>query len=317
MPRPFMLLAIVLTLLSMGSDSAWAQRGGRGGHPGGGAVPRGGEREALDRGREREAFDRGREREAFDRGRENFREPINEFNIQNNRTFNNNATYQRNNVGAWGQNFNGAVVRPQPFTPGWYYNHPNAWYATHPHADVFVAATAIGLANWLAVPVVPVYDYSDTAGYVSEPLPAVNNDPGTMYTGAAPVATNAPPPAPAPASDTAPAAADAAPQWMPLGVFALKSSSDDAASRTIFLAVSPAGELRGTSTDAISDSTDDVRGSVDKKAMLATWRIGERGQTTFQARLGDLTLPECDVTVTLSSGQKATWRLVRQTKPAS
>jgi hypothetical protein len=39
----------------------------------------------------------------------------------------------------------------RPFTPAWYADHPKAWQATHPHADVVAAAGAVGLARWLAV----------------------------------------------------------------------------------------------------------------------------------------------------------------------
>lgn len=180
-----------------------------------------------------------------------------------------------------------AVSAHPPFSPAWYAAHPNAWKAAHPHADVWVAATAVGLATWLAVPAVPVAAVTTTAPASSEQIAAAEK---VAQSGAAKVA------------DTA--------EWMPLGVFALQQDGDKDPTRMIQLAVTQQGILRGAHYDLISGDAQDIQGAVDTKSLQAAFKIGT-GTAVFAAPLGEFTKPEAKLAANYADGETGTWKIVR------
>lgn len=195
------------------------------------------------------------------------------------------ATPARQAVSNWGQ------LPHQPFTPAWYSAHPNVWQATHPHADLFVAATAVGLAGWLAVPYAAVSTTAYSTGGTSE-------------------ATASPPQEPLPAEPTETAApGDEA--WMPLGVFALRSAKEPQANLVLQMAVNREGVLRGSQFHTGTQTAENVTGAVDKQSLLAVWRVGEDRQTAFETTLGDLTKIEGGLTLRFSDGRREDWKLIQ------
>lgn len=209
-----------------------------------------------------------------------------------------------NNAGPRATAYGWGGKHPQPFSPTWYAEHPNAWHAAHPHADVFVAATAVGLAGWLATPA---------------PVAVVGSASGTVASGTSEATAAAATPtseAPATADDPIPAAAGSGDdaQWLPLGVFALRSADSVQATRMIQLAISHDGQLRGSHYDLLSDEVESVEGSVDKTTAQAQWRIGARGKVVFQTPLVELTKPEGTILAQFPDGTVGAWKLVQVAK---
>lgn len=185
---------------------------------------------------------------------------------------------------------------PEPFSPAWYAEHPQAWQYTHPHADAVVAATAVGVARWLAVPYAAA-----AAGGTSASAVAVEGEPAESSVEE--VATEE-------AVDEAVAetAAEAL-QWMTIGVYRLGPAGQTEASRTLQLAVDREGNVRGSHYDLISDEVDSVQGKVNKADLRVIWSIGEKGKTAFEAPLDELTGPEGEVTVRFPGGKTESWRI--------
>jgi hypothetical protein len=191
----------------------------------------------------------------------------------------------------------------RPFTPAWYADHPKAWQATHPHADVVAAAGAVGLARWLAVS--SVWVGGQTVIYSDDMTPATTDSvpasqPPSYETSSA-------------ASTWADSAGHAAEdgRWMTIGEFALGPEGRGDATRVIRLLVSQDGVVRGSHYDLISEEVQEVRGAVDKKELRIAWRIGPSGKVVFQAPLGELTNAEGRLTAYFPDGKRATWRAVR------
>ena len=189
---------------------------------------------------------------------------------------------------------------PQPFTPAWYREHPNAWKVTHPNADTWAAATAVGLATWLAVASVPVSG------------PVVVGEPASVGTSEAAVEDQSSAAEEAEALVQAGAASVADDtQWMQIGVFGLSPQGVPQATRMVQLAISREGVLRGVHHDLISEQTESLHGKVDKQTLRAAWSVGEKSQVVFEAPLGDLTRPTTPVTLHFPNGQYASWQLTQ------
>ncbi|NBW86794.1 MAG: hypothetical protein EBR23_08225, partial [Planctomycetia bacterium] len=77
-------------------------------------------------------------------------------------------------------------------------------------------------------------------------------------------------------------------QWRPLGVFAMARSEETNPSTFVSLAIDKAGLLRGTYYDAVSDSTMNVTGKVDKKTQRAAWNVGGKKLPVYEAGLSNL-----------------------------
>jgi len=197
------------------------------------------------------------------------------------------------------------------FTPSWYAAHPNAWRWTHPYADLWVAATAVGLASWLSVPYVPaggttvIYEGTTTVvGEGSAEASVPPEQPATETTDivnfdAMALARRGQSETP---KDT---------EWMPLGVFSLKPAGQQDSTRVIQLAVSRDGLVRGTQLDTLTEDTANIQGAVDKRSLRIAWTIGSKTGAAFEAALGDLTRPQLSVTVRLADGKTAAWEMVR------
>jgi uncharacterized protein YcfL len=77
-------------------------------------------------------------------------------------------------------------------------------------------------------------------------------------------------------------------QWRALGVFALARSEETNPSTFLSLAIDKNGLLRGTYYDAVSDSTQNITGKVDKKTQKAAWTIGDKKTPVYEAGLTNL-----------------------------
>jgi hypothetical protein len=89
----------------------------------------------------------------------------------------------------------------------------------------------------------------------------------------------------------------------PLGVFALARSEETNPSTFMSLAIDQAGLLRGTYYDAVSDSTQNISGKVDKKTQRAAWTIGDKKLPVYEAGLANLTQQQTTILVHRDDGK--------------
>lgn len=165
-----------------------------------------------------------------------------------------------------------------------------------------LAAGAIGVATWLAVPY-PVA--------VSGTTTIINADTSAVST-QSPTATPLDPAASAAnlAQLGAAEPGDKA-QWMDLGSLALKAAGETKATRIVQLSVNRDGVLRGSHYDLLSDQVQTIEGAIDKQTLRAAWKIGHNGKVVFQAPVDELTKPEGSVTAFFPDGSNSAWRTAR------
>ena len=173
----------------------------------------------------------------------------------------------------------------QPFTPGWYVNHPASWQYTHPHADAWAVATIGTVAAWLGIPALPPADAASGENVFTTQSIA--------------------PPA------TLPEVGD----YLPLGVFALGPHGAHDASALVQLALSKSGELRGTYYDIVTGQEQPIRGQFDKQTQLAAFKLESPHAAEFEISLVSLTRPEGNARLRFADGQTRDWSLARFEPP--
>jgi hypothetical protein len=219
------------------------------------------------------------------------------FNTRWNKEYAKNATTKsgqayvqsvQNNWQNYWNNFSG----PKPFTPAWYANHPTAWKVAHPYTQPGVVVTWASLVTWLGLPSTATpgtgdyQGYTETMIYTTEDGTTLTSIEATVYSNnadqqqqakhAAQVASN---------GDTVENNA----QWMPLGVFGLVANGQIQSNVTMQLNVSKNGTIRGTYYDLLSNTTQTMKGSVDKVNRRAAWSISTNPTVVFETNLNNLT----------------------------
>ena len=86
-------------------------------------------------------------------------------------------------------------------------------------------------------------------------------------------------------------------QWRSLGVFAVARSEEASPSTFMSLAIDRAGLLRGTYYDAVSDTSMNITGKVDKKTQRAAWIVGDKKTIVYEAGLHNLTQQQTTILV--------------------
>ena len=161
-----------------------------------------------------------------------------------------------------------------PFSPGWYADHPNAWHYNYPHADAWAAASwgmAAGSLGYAAT-TAPV---AGTSVYISNteetsPEQQAQVDEATQL------------------ADQGSQFTDESAEWLPLGVYKLQADEHTPSSITVQLAISREGTIRGNDYDASTDTTEPIQGSLDRPTQRVAWRVGDDA-TVYEAQLYDLT----------------------------
>ncbi|MAT68947.1 MAG: hypothetical protein CMJ58_05430 [Planctomycetaceae bacterium] len=189
-----------------------------------------------------------------------------------------------------------ATSGPQPFSPAWYAQHPNAWQYAHPHADAWAAATVAATANWLGWTTIGG-STSTSVTYVeaapAEPTPAEPLvDSGLAPTSAAPVPAG---------------------EWLSLGVFALDRPGGGGR-QVVQLAVARSARVQGVYYDDLLGVTANVSGTVDRATQQVTWSPEGNPRTVFAADLAGLAAAETRVKVTTDGGVQQ-WTAVRLESP--
>jgi hypothetical protein len=196
---------------------------------------------------------------------------------------------------------------------GWYGNHfgcwwPGGWWGGWGWglgAGMMVGLAWGELAGWGGYGTAPVaYNYGTTVCYQDDGVYVQ----GARVGSAEEYAQQASAIAAQGGSEVKIAADD---QWRPLGVFALARSEETNPSTFLSLAIDKDGLLRGTYYDAVSDSTMNITGKVDKKTQRAAWTIGDKKTPVYEAGLSNLTQQQTTILVHRDGGKVEQMMLVR------
>src|SRR5262249_26458581 len=196
------------------------------------------------------------------------------------------------------------------FTPGWYARYPGAWFAAGWTAARIWSAPAWGsVSSYCGYPEDAIYyDYGDT----------VTCQDGTIYMNgeaAAPAAEYV-----QQATDFATAGKEAkvepnADDFQPLGVFAMVQEGEEKASNIFQLAVNKDGVIRGNYYNALTDTTEQVFGSVHRQTRRAAWTVGDRKSPVYEAGIANLTKDETTMVAHFSKDDSRQFTLVRIKQP--
>lgn len=176
----------------------------------------------------------------------------------------------------------------------WYAEHPKAWQYTHPHADALVVARAATLSNWLGYAVVATNTAPTTTATANSSTPAAQSS------------TN-------PATNEPPIPADL--DWMSLGAFAASPLGAQSAGQCLQLSVNRQGEIRGNYLDAIANTAQPVRGSIQRDTQAVSWTVGSGG-ARFTTTLDSLLGGACVATAKIGDREQ-TWQLSPIDRPTA
>ena len=81
------------------------------------------------------------------------------------------------------------------------------------------------------------------------------------------------------------------------------------------LAINKDGVIRGEYYNALTDTTEPVYGSVDKKTQRAAWTVADRKSPVYEAGIANLTKDETTMLVHFSKEKAQQFTLVRIQQP--
>jgi hypothetical protein len=196
------------------------------------------------------------------------------------------------------------------FNPGWYAKYPGAWYAAGLTAAAIWSAPAWGsVSSYCGIASDPAYyDYGESVVFSGD---TVTYNSGAEQSTAEYVQQSA---------DLAAAGKEAqveakAENFEPLGVFAMVGEGDTKSTNIFQLAVSKDGIIRGNYYNAVTDTTEPVYGSVDRKTQRAAWTVGDRKTPLYEAGIANLTKDETTMLVHYGKDNTQQMTLVRIQKP--
>jgi hypothetical protein len=201
------------------------------------------------------------------------------------------------------------------FNPGWYAKYPGAWFAAGWTAARIWSAPAWGtVSSYCDYPAEPVYyDYGDSVVYSGDTV-TVNGEepiPAEAYVQQATDLANT-----GKEAKVEPKAED----FQTLGVFAMVGEGETKSTNIFQLAVNKDGIIRGNYYNALTDTTETVYGSVDKKTQRAAWTVADRKTPIFEAGIANLTKDETTMLVHFAKDNSQQFTLVRipqsEEKPA-
>jgi hypothetical protein len=196
------------------------------------------------------------------------------------------------------------------FNSGWYAKYPGAWFAAGWTAARVWAAPAWGtVASYAGYPEEPAYyDYGETVVYSGDTV-VLNGEtevPAEQYAQQAVTLADA-----GKASKDEPKPDD----FQLLGVFAMVQEGEEKSTNIFQLAVSKDGLIRGNYYNALTDTTEPVYGSVDKKTQRAAWTVADRKSPVYEAGIANLTRDETTLLVHFSKENRQQFMLIRIPQP--
>jgi hypothetical protein len=106
--------------------------------------------------------------------------------------------------------------------------------------------------------------------------------------------------------------------WMPLGVFAMVSDSEESTTDpTMFLqlAVSKEGMIAGTFKNVVSGTTASIEGMVDQESQRAAWTEVGKTRPLMECGFGNLTQDTAPALMHYADGTTQRWLLIRMEAP--
>ena len=212
------------------------------------------------------------------------------------------AGYVRGNFNHWNY-----------FGPGWYSDHPGAWFCRGLGGGPLLVALHLAgdSYGWFALPGRRIRSTTTTATRSSIRTTACTS---TASTRARRKSTTtrprrSPPTAPRPA---APSDGD----WMPLGVFLLTKNGEKDSHDVFQLAINKQGIIRGNFQDSADDKTEAVQGSAEPQdAARRLHRRRQADSTVIETGLYNLTKDEAPVLIHFGADRTEQWLLVRLKNP--
>jgi hypothetical protein len=192
------------------------------------------------------------------------------------------------------------------FNGDWRVQHPGAWFAAGWGAGAAWRACTwpafVGWCGWPATVAPVYYEYGDNVTYQGD----------QVYYGTQPVATadqyyqQA-----ADIAQTQPPADGGSTEWLPLGVFSLVQGDQSDTNVMFQLAVNKSGTIAGNYYSALTGTTAQVHGSVDKQTQRAAWTVGDNKATVYDTGVTNLTKDEAPVLIHIGKEKTQQWLLVR------
>jgi hypothetical protein len=185
--------------------------------------------------------------------------------------------------------------------PGW-----TAYAVTRP----FAWANWSSVGSWCGYTEEPVYyNYGDTIYYSGD----------QVYSGEQPIATAEEYADQAAAiAASAPAAAPASGDWMPLGVFAITQDGQASGSEpSIYmqLALSKQGMISGTLKNVLSGTVQPLEGMADKASQRVAWSVTGQERPIMETGLSSLTQDTSPALIHFADGTTQQWLMVRIPEP--
>jgi len=192
---------------------------------------------------------------------------------------------------------------PQPFTPAWYLEHPNAWKVTHPYAPAAAVGFA-GVAAWVGLQgQAAAVDYGDTSVVNYYPAEEGYEEHQQQVEDAAELAETG-------------QAAEAEGPWMPLGVFALLSPGQTEPHTIVQLAVNRQRVVQGNHFDVLTEASHPIHGSIDPTTQQTAWTAGGNERVVYQTDLASLTEDAVPLLIHFGDQQTQRWTMIRTEQEA-
>ncbi|XZE56010.1 hypothetical protein SH139x_002064 [Planctomycetaceae bacterium SH139] len=222
---------------------------------------------------------------------------------------NGHGTYFRSAAAVSGQ---GVAVRRAAvgyhgcFTSTWCARYPGAWYPGR-----WGAAAAWTAVTWSALTGYggyassePVsYDYGSSVVYQDDSVYVDGDVVGTTAEYAEQATAIAETGKEAEASQEA--------EWQPLGVFAMVQGDEETSNNIFQLAINKEGVIHGNYYNAVTDTTEQVFGSVDKNTQRVAWMVGDAKTPVYEAGLVNLTKDETSMMIHYSAERSVQASLFR------
>src|SRR5262249_11533134 len=104
-------------------------------------------------------------------------------------------------------------------------------------------------------------------------------------------------------------------EWISLGVFAMVQGEETKSNNIFQLAINKSGVIRGNYYNALTDTTEPVYGSVDKKTQRAAWTVGDKKAPVYEAGIMNLTNEHTTMMVHYGKDNSQQFTLFRIEKP--
>jgi hypothetical protein len=195
------------------------------------------------------------------------------------------------------------------FNRGWYARYPGAWFAAGwTTARIWGAPTWGTVASYASYPVEPVYyNYGESVVYSGDTVTLAGESevPAEVYAQQA-----------IDIAATGKAMGEPNPDdFQLLGVFAMVQEGEEKSTNIFQLGVNKDGVIRGNYYNALTDTTEPVFGSVDKKTQRAAWTVADRKSPVYEAGIANLTTNETTMLVHYSKDNRQQFLLIRLQQP--